>query len=220
MVSMAKPSILSIHHHITTSPHKRYPNKSLPITKACHSSLSEIENKTDRRKFLSLILLGTSALGLQATQPALAENWGVRSFLREHFFEPSLSPEDAVARIRQTTDGMHSIREMLETTSWRQVDMFIFLFVKDFRVRKLISFLNRYVMFYIRVKSAYLNQDLKTVLTIMPDNRRESYVEKANELVDNMAELDYYVRTPKIYESYLYYEKTLKSLDDVVALLA
>ncbi|KAL5725858.1 hypothetical protein ACHQM5_008950 [Ranunculus cassubicifolius] len=196
MVSMAKPSILSIHHHITTSPHKRYPNKSLPITKACHSSLSEIENKTDRRKFLSLILLGTSALGLQATQPALAENWGVRSFLREHFFEPSLSPEDAVARIRQTTDGMHSIREMLETTSWR------------------------YVMFYIRVKSAYLNQDLKTVLTIMPDNRRESYVEKANELVDNMAELDYYVRTPKIYESYLYYEKTLKSLDDVVALLA
>lgn len=33
-------------------------------------------------------------------------------------------------------------------------------------------------------------------------------------------QLDYYVRTPKVYESYLYYEKTLKSLDDLVALLA
>lgn len=33
-------------------------------------------------------------------------------------------------------------------------------------------------------------------------------------------QFDYYVRTPKVYESYLYYEKTLKSIDDLVAMLA
>lgn len=33
-------------------------------------------------------------------------------------------------------------------------------------------------------------------------------------------QFDYYVRTPKVYESYLYYEKTLKSIDDLVAVLA
>lgn len=39
-------------------------------------------------------------------------------------------------------------------------------------------------------------------------------------LDDDVFQLDYYVRTPKVYESYLYYEKTLKSIDDLVALLA
>ena len=33
-------------------------------------------------------------------------------------------------------------------------------------------------------------------------------------------QLDRYVRSPKVYESYLYYEKTLKSIDNVVAILA
>lgn len=78
----------------------------------------------------------------------------------------------------------------------------------------------RYVIFYIRLKSAYLSQDLKNAMTTLPESRRRSYANKANELVDNMAEFDYYVRTPKVYESYLYYEKTLKSIDDLVAMLA
>ncbi|KAF9608811.1 hypothetical protein IFM89_011849 [Coptis chinensis] len=189
MYTITKPTLLC-YHHITSSPCNKFYR-----TKA---SSSCDENLRNRRNFLSVILTGSVALGLQSqmTPIALAENWGTRSFLKEHFFEPGLSPEDAVARIRQTAQGMHSIREMLETTSWR------------------------YVIFYIRLKSAYLNQDLKTAMTIMPESRKDSYVEKANELVDNMAELDYYVRTPKIYESYLYYEKTLKSLDDLVELLA
>lgn len=101
-----------------------------------------------------------------------------------------------MARIRQTAEGLHSIRHMLETMSWR------------------------YVIFYIRLKSAYLSQDLKNAMTTLPESRRRSYANKANELVDNMAEFDYYVRTPKVYESYLYYEKTLKSIDDLVAMLA
>lgn len=130
------------------------------------------------------------------TPLALAENWGTRSFLRERFFEPGLSPEDAVARIRQTAQGLHSIRNMLETMSWR------------------------YVLFYIRLKAAYLSQDMKNAMTTVPESQRKSYVKTANELVDNMSELDYYVRTPKVYESYLYYEKTLKSIDELMALLA
>ncbi|KAK1376461.1 hypothetical protein POM88_032654 [Heracleum sosnowskyi] len=49
---------------------------------------------------------------------------------------------------------------------------------------------------------------------------RSSYVKTANELVDNLSEFDKHVRSPRIYESYLYYEKTLKSIDELVALLA
>ena len=105
------------------------------------------------------------ALGLHGTPLALAQNWGVRSFLRERFFEPGLSPEDAVARIKQTAEGLHSIRYMLETMAWR------------------------YVIFYIRLKQAYLSQDLKNAMTMLPENRRKDYVKTANELVDNMMEV-------------------------------
>lgn len=97
--------------------------------------------------------------------------------------------------MRQTAEGLHDLRSMLETKSWR------------------------YVIFYIRLKQAYLSQDMKTAMVTVPENRRNAYVQTANELVDNMAEFDYYVRTPKVYESYLFYEKTLKSIDDLVALL-
>ncbi|KAL2559250.1 Photosynthetic NDH subunit of lumenalchloroplastic [Forsythia ovata] len=168
-----------------------------------HRSFSRIqatifdqENPTQRRSFLATFLATSVALNLHATPLALAQNWGTRSFLRERFFEPELSPEDSVARIRQTAEGLHSIRDMLETMSWR------------------------YVLYYIRLKQAYLSQDMKNAMTMVPETRRNSYVQTANELVDNMAEFDYYVRTPKVYESYLYYEKTLKSIDDLVALLA
>ncbi|KAL3368126.1 hypothetical protein AABB24_009145 [Solanum stoloniferum] len=131
------------------------------------------ENFTCRRKLIATFLATPLTLGLPFTPLALAENWGVRSFLREHFFEPGLSPEDAVARIRQTADGLHSIKEMLETNSWR-----------------------------------------------VPESRKESYIKTANELTDNMAEFDYYIRTPKVYESRVFYEKTLKSIDELVGLLA
>lgn len=131
-----------------------------------------------------------------ATPLGLAQNWGTRSFIRERFFEPGLSPEDAVARIKQTAEGLHSIRDMLEAMAWR------------------------YLIFYIRLKSAYLSQDLKNAMSLVPEVNRKDYVKTANELVDNMAELDYYVRTPKVYESYLFYEKTLKSIDHLVLLLA
>lgn len=113
-------------------------------------------------------LLG--GLGLNATSLALkaeAEElkWGTRSFIWEHFFEPGLSPEDAVARMKNTAEGLHSLRHMLETMSWR------------------------YVIFYIRLKQAYLKQDMKSALVMVPDGRKQDYVNAANELVDNMAEV-------------------------------
>jgi hypothetical protein len=39
-------------------------------------------------------------------------------------------------------------------------------------------------------------------------------------MVFSTFQMDRYVRSPKVYESYLYYEKTLKSIDELVALLA
>ncbi|KAJ7943444.1 Oxygen-evolving enhancer 3-2, chloroplastic-like protein [Quillaja saponaria] len=156
------------------------------------------QNVTNRRKLVSTFLATSMAvLGVNGngTPQALAQNWGTRSFLKEHFFEPGLSPEDAVARIKQTAEGLHSIRDMLDTMSWR------------------------YVIFYIRLKQAYLSQDMKNAMTTLPEGRRKEYVKTANELVDNMAEFDRYVRSPKVYESYLYYERTLKSIDELVAFL-
>ncbi|XWS69689.1 hypothetical protein CRYUN_Cryun04dG0200500 [Craigia yunnanensis] len=179
-----------------TTPQNHHCNKlSLPIIRA---SFPPQENNvsTSRRKLVTTFLATSlAAVGMHGTPIAVAENWGTHSFLRERFFEPGLSPEDAVARIKQTAEGLHSMRDMLENMSWR------------------------YVMFYIRLKQAYLSQDLKNAMSTLPQGRKEVYVKTANELVDNMAEFDYYVRTPKVYESYLYYEKTLKSIDDLVALL-
>ncbi|XP_059447587.1 photosynthetic NDH subunit of lumenal location 2, chloroplastic [Corylus avellana] len=185
--------------HTTTplQPQLTKPRRKRSTLPRAEASFPGEENvSTHRRQFVTTLFATTSmaALGLQGTPQALAQNWGTRSFIRERFFEPGLSPEDAVARIRQTAEGLHSIREMLETMSWR------------------------YVIFYIRLKQAYLSQDLKNAITTLPEGRRNDYVKTANELVDNMLELDYYVRTPKVYESYLYYEKTLKSIDDLVAL--
>ncbi|CAD5312670.1 unnamed protein product [Arabidopsis thaliana] len=96
----------------------------------------------------------------------------------------------------KTAEGLRDMREMLDHMSWR------------------------YVIFYIRLKQAYLSQDLTNAMNILPESRRNDYVQAANELVENMSELDFYVRTPKVYESYLYYEKTLKSIDNVVEFLA
>lgn len=47
----------------------------------------------------------------------------------------------------------------------------------------------RYVLFYIRLKAAYLSQDMKNAMTTVPESQRKSYVKTANELVDNMSEV-------------------------------
>ncbi|KAL5100199.1 hypothetical protein RYX36_004526 [Vicia faba] len=175
-------------HKITSSNNLNNNNNNLSSSK---------QNATNRRNLISTFLSTSMVVGVSiGTAPlALAQNWGTRSFLREHFFEPGLSPEDAVLRIKQTAEGLHNLREMLETLSWR------------------------YVMFYIRLKQNYLEQDLKNAMTTLPENRRKEYVKVANELVDYLTEMDRHVRSPKVYESYLYYEKTLKSIDELVAML-
>ncbi|GLU09438.1 hypothetical protein SLE2022_263000 [Rubroshorea leprosula] len=187
-----------LHANTITSPHN-HPRKISPhiirATFPSRDNAAAATTNTRRTVVTTFLTTSLAVLGLQSTPPALAENWGTRSFIWERFFEPGLSPEDAVARIRQTAEGLHSMRDMLDNMSWR------------------------YVLFYIRLKSAYLSQDLKNAMSTLPQGRVQEYVKTANELVDNMAEFDSYVRTPKIYESYLYYEKTLKSLDDLVALL-
>ncbi|XP_010683142.1 photosynthetic NDH subunit of lumenal location 2, chloroplastic [Beta vulgaris subsp. vulgaris] len=197
MTTILNPTISLLQTKIKKSPH--YTHQHVHKTWVIRSSVSNEENQTFRRKFMVSTLLG--GLGLNATSLALkaeAEElkWGTRSFIWEHFFEPGLSPEDAVARMKNTAEGLHSLRHMLETMSWR------------------------YVIFYIRLKQAYLKQDMKSALVMVPDGRKQDYVNAANELVDNMAEFDYYVRTPKVYESYVFYEKTLKSIDNLLGFLA
>lgn len=127
------------------------------------------EDATSRRKIVTTFLATSLGIGVVqhgiATPLGLAQNWGTRSFIRERFFEPGLSPEDAVARIKQTAEGLHSIRDMLEAMAWR------------------------YLIFYIRLKSAYLSQDLKNAMSLVPEVNRKDYVKTANELVDNMAEV-------------------------------
>ncbi|RZR79372.1 hypothetical protein BHM03_00005088 [Ensete ventricosum] len=181
-------------------------------------AVAEEKPNYSRRRWtvLSTVLTTSAALGLRRPPPAALaqteQSWGTRSFIKEKYFQPGLTPEEAAARIRQTAEGMRDMRHMLDTMSWR------------------------YVMFYVRLKSAYLDADLKNALATVPEPRRQAFVKTANELVDNMAEvatlhshplpspvayqLDRYIRSPKVYESYLYYEKTLKSLDELVALLA
>nr|VDD42396.1 unnamed protein product [Brassica oleracea] len=144
--------------------HHRRVNPLFPVI--CCLGESQQNSFTRRRTMTSLIKLTV----IVPTSSALAqEKWGTRSFIKEKYFQPGLSPEDAAARIKQTAEGLRDMREMLDHMSW---------------------------------------------------SRRNDYVQAANQLVEYMSELDFYVRTPKVYESYLYYEKTLKSIDDVVELLA
>ncbi|WZZ57444.1 hypothetical protein YC2023_057551 [Brassica napus] len=162
--------------------HHRRVNPLFPVI--CCLGESQQNSFTRRRTMTSLIKLTV----IVPTSSALAqEKWGTRSFIKEKYFQPGLSPEDAAARIKQTAEGLRDMREMLDHMSWRY---------------------------------AYLSQDLTNAMNILPESRRNDYVQAANQLVEYMSELDFYVRTPKVYESYLYYEKTLKSIDDVVELLA
>lgn len=151
-----------LHAHIKTK-HKKPSTTTTTTTPLPHN------HSPNRRKLISTFLAtSTAALlvhGVTSTPQALAQSWGTHSFIKEHFFEPGLSPEDAVARIKQTAEGLHSIREALETMSWR------------------------YIMFYIRIKQAYLDQDLRTAFTTLPESRRKEYVKTANELVSNFGEV-------------------------------
>ncbi|CAI0402186.1 unnamed protein product [Linum tenue] len=182
----SKPSHNSSIKPSTTTPATIHNNAAIP---------------TDRRKLVTTFLATTSLATLAqfhgpALAPALAQSWGTRSQLLERFFQPDLSPEESVERIKQTAEGLHSIRDMLDAMAWR------------------------FILFYIRLKQNYLDKDLKIAMTTVPQGKRKEYVNKANELVDNMSQLDYYIRTPKVYESYLYYEKTLQSIDELVEMLA
>lgn len=151
--------------HSQTTAKPRHTHRLRPSLPVVRSSLSGGEPVADRRGIVASTLgLGLGLLAA-AAPGARAESWGTRSFLLERFFQPGLSPEDAAARIRQTAEGLHDLRGMLDTMSWR------------------------YVIFYIRLKSAYLSQDLKNAAATLPEGRRRAYVSKANELVDNMAEV-------------------------------
>ncbi|KAL1207717.1 Photosynthetic NDH subunit of lumenal location 2 [Cardamine amara subsp. amara] len=177
------PYLLRPYYHRRVNP---------PFSVVCCDGESQQSIFTRRRTLTSFITFTTMGAAA-ATSSALAqEKWGTRSFIKEKYFMPGLSPEDAAARIKQTAEGLRDMREMLDHMSWR------------------------YVIFYIRLKQAYLSQDLTNAMNILPESRRNDYVQAANELVQNMSELDFYVRTPKVYESYLYYEKTLKSIDNVI----
>ncbi|KAK1261186.1 hypothetical protein QJS04_geneDACA019452 [Acorus gramineus] len=184
-------------HHTTLhhrTPHRRQPST---IQASINDDDNNDHNHLHRRRSIVTLATTTALLLGHCPNPAVAsQSWGTHSFIKERFFQPDLSPEEAVARIKQTAEGLHDMRHMLDTMSWR------------------------YVLFYIRLKSAYLSDDLKSAFTTMPEGQRGKYVVVANELMDNMSELDRFVRTPKVYESYLYYEKTLKSIDDLVAMLA
>lgn len=186
-------NIALLHTNTTT------PRANVAPTKRWSTAI-RASQRTRRQSIISTALVGLTAVGgLQAAAAAVADDtpsWGTHSFIKERFFQEGLTPEEASDRIKQTAEGLKAMREMLDRMAWR------------------------YVLFYIRLKSAYLSSDLKNALSTLPPSRRPSYIQTANEVVDNMAELDYYVRTPKVYESYVYYEKTLKSLDDLVALLA
>ncbi|XP_039115244.1 photosynthetic NDH subunit of lumenal location 2, chloroplastic [Dioscorea cayenensis subsp. rotundata] len=195
MASSANHIILCNTTTITTKP------MQLQRCRTTHTSTTtagdDKPTKSSRRWAIMLTVLATSSTTpLLRTPPSRAQSWGTHSFMKEKYFMPDISPEDSVARIRQTTEGMHEMRHMLDTMSWR------------------------YVMFYIRLKAAYLETDLKNAMTVVPKPKHQSYIKIANEVVDSMTDLDRFVRTPKVYESYLYYEKTLKSLDALVAFLA
>ncbi|XP_047171814.1 photosynthetic NDH subunit of lumenal location 2, chloroplastic [Vigna umbellata] len=183
-----------LHAHLKT--HHKKPSSTATTTTAATSTPLPHTGPNRRNLISTFLATSTAVVAVHgSTQQALAQNWGTRSFIWEHFFGPGLSPEDAVARIKQTAEGLHDMREPLETLSWR------------------------YIMFYIRIKQAYLDQDLRTAFSTLPQNRRKDYVRTANELISNFEEFDRYIRTPKVYESYLYYEKTLKSIDELVAIL-
>ncbi|XP_068639138.1 photosynthetic NDH subunit of lumenal location 2, chloroplastic [Aristolochia californica] len=201
MATLAKHLVMCHSHQPTSSPSSHKDRISPTSTSTSTSAATNKDMPPPpllrRRSLITTLLAASASVTLMATPPtALAYSWGTKSFLKERFFEPALSPEEAAERIKNTAEGLKSIREMLDTMSWR------------------------YCIFYIRLKSSYLSSDLKNAFSTVPASRRSTYVKTANELVDNIAELDHYVRTPKVYESYLYYEKTLKSLDDIVALLA
>ncbi|KAJ0987532.1 hypothetical protein J5N97_005888 [Dioscorea zingiberensis] len=194
MGSFAKHMILCHSNSLAAMHHdKHYPTRR--TIRSSNTSSSDEKPTSRRWAIMGTVLAASSTTPMLRAPPSRAQSWGTHSFLKEKYLMAEISPEEAVARIRQTTEGMHDMRHMLDTMSWR------------------------YVLFYIRLKAAYLESDLKNAMATVPQPRRQSYIKIANEVVDSMTDLDRFVRTPKVYESYLYYEKTLKSLDALVAFL-
>ena len=162
------------HHNIIHSWHRRHQEEEDRDEKKPQSQpqpQSTLLLLRRRSSILStLTVLGATAMlearrPVQRAQAAAEQSWGTRSFIKEKYFQPQLSPDEAVARIRQTAEGLRDMRPMLDTMSWR------------------------YVMFYIRLKSAYLDSDLKNAMATLPESRRKSYIKTANEVVDNMSEV-------------------------------
>ncbi|KAF3795625.1 Photosynthetic NDH subunit of lumenal location 2 [Nymphaea thermarum] len=149
------PSMADLICRSRTTNRETSPKKSSVIKSCWEGSISR------RAIMTTMPIMGTCLAGRQA----LAEEWGTHSLILERFFLPDLSPENSAARIRQTAQGMHGLRHMLDTMSWR------------------------YVIFYIRQKASYLSSDLKNALATLPENRRQTYIRTANELVDNMSEV-------------------------------
>nr|CAD1825231.1 unnamed protein product [Ananas comosus var. bracteatus] len=105
--------------------------------------------RASRRWAVASTVLGAAAApraaaGGAAPAEAAEMAWGTRSFIKEKYFQPGLSPEEAAARIRHTAEGLRDMRHMLDTMSWR------------------------YVLFYVRLKAAYLDADLKNALATVP----------------------------------------------------
>lgn len=150
--------------------HREEQGKEKGEEKPDHQSRSPSTMVCRRRSGVmsAAMALGAAAM-LEARRPVQVahadQSWGTRSFIKEKYFQPELSPEEAVARIRQTTDGLRDLRHMLDTMSWK------------------------YVRFYIRLKAAYLDSDLKNAMVTLPESRRKSYIKTANEVVDNMTEV-------------------------------
>uniref|UniRef100_A0A803MNG2 Photosynthetic NDH subcomplex L 2 n=1 Tax=Chenopodium quinoa TaxID=63459 RepID=A0A803MNG2_CHEQI len=152
MTTILNPTITLLQTKIKKSP--PYTHHQSPNSSAIRSLLSDDdENQTQRRKFMVTTLLG----GLSINATCLP--------LKAQAEEMKWGTQDAVARIKNTAEGLHSLRHMLDTMSWR------------------------YVIFYIRLKEAYLKQDMKNAMSMVPEGRRDDYVNVANELVDNMAEV-------------------------------
>lgn len=166
MASSANHIILCNTTTITTKPMPMQLQRCRITHTSTTTAGDDKPTKSSRRWAIMLtVLAASSTTPLLRTPPSRAQSWGTHSFMKEKYFMPDISPEDSVARIRQTTEGMHEMRHMLDTMSWR------------------------YVMFYIRLKAAYLETDLKNAMTVVPKPKHQSYIKIANEVVDSMTDV-------------------------------
>ncbi|XP_022733045.1 photosynthetic NDH subunit of lumenal location 2, chloroplastic-like [Durio zibethinus] len=94
---------------------------SLPIIRASFPSQQSNVIISNQRKLVTTFLVTSLASSTRVARHRSSS----RELGGEQFFEPGLSPDDAAARIKQTAEGFHSIRDMLENMSWRYVMFYI-----------------------------------------------------------------------------------------------